>query len=173
MTKQHGFAPSNASSAIISVCGAYRYVLRRQLGPSSKAAAFILLNPSTADAEQNDPTIRRCMGFARRWGCGQLTVLNLFAFRATFPADLKQAADPVGRENQEWLGRCLAEFNGPVVCGWGVHGSDLGQDFIVLRLLDQFGIKPLALGLTKQGHPKHPLYVPYDAELVPFLGRRP
>jgi hypothetical protein len=87
-----------------------------------------MLNPSTADASQDDPTIRRCIGFARQWGCGRLVVLNLFAFRATDPADLKRAADPVGPENRAWFDRTLVDdlVGGPVVCGWGVHGAHLG-----------------------------------------------
>jgi hypothetical protein len=162
-------------NAVISPCGAYRYVLTRQVGPGERRATFIMLNPSTADALKDDPTIRRCIGFAQRWGCGQLVVLNLFAFRATDPADLKRAAAPVGPENGAWFDRTLVDdlSVGPVVCGWGVHGAHLGQDVVVISWLHQFGVRPLALGVTKDGHPKHPLYVPYSAELVPFAGRKP
>jgi hypothetical protein len=113
-------------NAVISACDRYRYVLRRQVGPGARIATFIMLNPSTADATQDDPTIRRCIGFARQWGCGQLVVLNLFAFRATDPVDLKRAADPVGPDNESWFRRILPS-DGPVVCGWGVHGSHRNQ----------------------------------------------
>jgi hypothetical protein len=162
----------NTSSACISACGRYRYALTRRVGRGERKATFILLNPSTADAVVDDPTIRRCLGFAQRWGCGRLVVLNLFAFRATNPADLKRAADPVGPENRVWFNRMLRDLDGPVVCGWGVQGTHRAQDLVVLEWLDEFGIGPVALGLTKDGHPRHPLYVPYSAELIPFVGRR-
>ncbi|MCE9567431.1 MAG: DUF1643 domain-containing protein [Planctomycetes bacterium] len=162
-------------NAVISACGKYRYVLTRQVGPGVRTATFIMLNPSTADAMQDDPTIRRCIGFAQRWGCGRLAVLNLFAFRATDPADLKRAEEPVGPDNRAWFDQTLLGdlSTGPVVCGWGVHGEHRDQDLAVLEWLKAFGTEPLALGLTKDGHPRHPLYVPYAAVLVPFTGRKP
>ncbi len=148
-------------NAVISACGRYRYLLTRQVGPGLRTATFIMLNPSKADATKDDPTIRRCNGFARQWGCGRLAVLNLFAFRATDPADLKRAEEPVGPENREWFERTLADGGeGPVVCGWGVHGAQMGQDQIVLGWLQAFGVQPLALGVTKHGQPRHPLYLP-------------
>jgi hypothetical protein len=151
-------------SAVLSTCGTYRYLLTRSVGPGERWATFILLNPSTADARTDDPTIRRCIGFARLWRCGRLNVLNLFAFRATRPTDLKQAADPVGPENRAWFERTLLHQGvGPVVCGWGVHGRHLGQDRIVLEWLEQLGVKAVTLGATKDGHPRHPLYLPYTA----------
>ncbi len=161
-------------NAVISDCGRYRYRLTRELSPNPRTATFILLNPSTADATNDDPTIRRCLGFARRWGCGRLAVLNLFAFRATDPAEMKQANDPVGPENRAWFERTLIDdlSIGPVVCGWGVHGKFIDQGLAVLGWLQAFGIQPLALGATKDGHPRHPLYLPGDAGLVPFSGRR-
>ncbi len=96
-------------NAVISECGRYRYVLTRQVGPGTRTATFILLNPSTADANNDDPTIRRCIGFARQWGCGKLTVLNLFAVRATDPQWMKAASDPVGPENKAWFEKTLAD----------------------------------------------------------------
>src|SRR5437868_5145783 len=114
-------------NAVISQCGRYRYVLTRQGGTGERSAAFILLNPSTADATTDDPTIRRCIGFSRLWGCGRIAVLNLFAFRATQPGDLKRVADPVGPENKTWFGRSLDDIDGPVVCGWGIHGTHRNQ----------------------------------------------
>src|SRR5262245_44648837 len=95
-------------NAVISNCGRYRHVLTRQVGPGTRTATFILLNPSTADARVNDPTIRRVIGFTRQWGYDRLTVLNLFAVRATDPADLKRADDPVGPENKAWFEKVLA-----------------------------------------------------------------
>jgi len=158
-------------NAVISTCGRYRYLLTRQVGPGLQTATFIMLNPSTADATSDDPTIRRCIGFARRWGCGQLAVLNLFAVRATDPADMKRADDPVGPENRDWFDRTLLAPEGPVVCAWGVHGEYRGQDLTVLAWLAEYGIKPLALGMTRDGHPKHPLYLPKSAGPTAFTPR--
>ena len=158
-------------NAVISACGRYRYLLARQVGPGPRTATFIMLNPSTADATNDDPTIRRCIGFARQWECGRLAVLNLFAFRATDPADLKRAEEPVGPANREWFEKTLTDAGeGPVVCGWGVHGEHAGQDTVVLGWLAEIGVRPFALGLTMGGHPRHPLYLPKMAELVPFPG---
>jgi hypothetical protein len=160
-------------NAVMSVCGKYRYVLTRQVGPGIRTAAFIMLNPSTADSTQDDPTIRRCIGFSKLWGCGKLIVMNLFAVRATRPFDMKRAADPVGPDNREWFQKMLADRgDGPVVCGWGVHGSHREQDVAVLDWLANLGIEPVSLGMTKDGHPKHPLYVPYDVELHPLAVRK-
>jgi hypothetical protein len=160
-------------NAVISACGRYRYLLTRQVGPGDRTATFIALNPSTADATNDDPTIRRCIGFARQWGCGRLAVLNLFAVRATDPADMKRADDPVGPENKDWFDRILRDsHDGPVVCAWGVHGEYMEQDLTALGWLEGYGIKTLALGATREGHPKHPLYLPYSAPLAPFAGRR-
>ncbi|QEL16679.1 DUF1643 domain-containing protein [Limnoglobus roseus] len=158
------------ADAIISACGRYRYVLTRQVGPGTRTAVFVMLNPSTADATTDDPTIRRCIGFARRWGCGRLAVLNLFAFRATDPADLKRAEEPVRPENRDWFERTLTDSmaDGVVVCGWGVHGEHLAQDRVVLDWLSALGVSPLSLGLTKHGHPRRPLYLSSQAELIPF-----
>jgi hypothetical protein len=159
-------------NAVISACGRYRYLLTRQVGPGPRTATFIMLNPSTADATSDDPTIRRCIGFASRWGCGRLAVLNLFAVRATHPADMKRADDPVGPENWDWFDRTIA--GGPddlVVCAWGVHGEHMDQDRTVLGWLRSYGIKPLALGITQEGHPRHPLYLSYGAQLIPLAGR--
>lgn len=170
MNEQPTLLPVTDRSAVISACGLYRYVLTRIVGPGSRSTVFIMLNPSIADATADDPTIRRCIGFAQRWGCGRLVVLNLFAFRATDPADLKRAEEPVGPENRAWFDRTLVDklCVGPVVCGWGVHGVHLGQDRVVLGWLETYGVKPLALGVTKDGHPKHPLYLPRSAEPMAY-----
>jgi hypothetical protein len=160
-------------TAVISDCGRYRYILTRQSGPGECAATFIMLNPSTADAVTDDPTIRRCIGFAGHWGCSRLVVLNLFAVRATEPRNMKQSDDPVGPENKSWFERALkAPHYGPVVCAWGIHGNHIEQDRIVLDWLESKGIQPQALGITRAGHPKHPLYLPSTAQPIPFA-RRP
>jgi hypothetical protein len=166
-----------SGSAIISPCARYRYLLTRRVGPQHVTATFIMLNPSSADATTDDPTICKCVGFCKRRGYGTLQVVNLFAVRATDPADIKAADDPVGPENAAWVERALGVSardpyrHGPVVCAWGVRGAYMDQDLTVLGWLDRLGVQPVSLGVTKDGHPRHPLYVPYTARLTPFAGR--
>lgn len=145
-------------SAELSDDGVYRYELRRVWGDPDRLVGWIMLNPSTADATTDDPTIRRCMGFARDWGFGGIVVRNLFALRATDPAVLKTHPDPIGPANNYWL---LHAAGDPLtVCAWGVHGVLGGRDAQVGRLLRAGGVHLLHLGLTKGGHPRHPLYLP-------------
>lgn len=155
--------------AYISRDGLYRYSLLRDWSPED-TMLFIMLNPSTADADLDDPTIRRCIGFAQREGCGALEVVNLFAFRATDPADMKAAEDPVGPNNDQTIREALHASEAPkhVVCGWGVHGSFMDRDKAVYELVWNMGYQPMALGVTKDGHPRHPLYLKNDAPLVPW-----
>lgn len=158
-------------SAIISACDRYRYSLSRRISFFARDAVFIMLNPSTADAMQDDPTIRRCMGFAGSWGCGYLTVLNLFAFRATQPDEMMAAADPVGADNKFWFDAAMEKEPSFVVCAWGVWGGFKGQDQTVMGWLKDYGISPMCLGVTAEGFPKHPLYLKKDAQLIPYAGR--
>ena len=154
-------------SAFISDCGLYRYSLSRKWG-GAPDVCFVMLNPSTADANLDDPTIRRCIGFARSWGRGGIKVINLFAFRATSPKDLKAAVDPVGRLNEKVVVDTVLNSI-DVVCAWGVHGSFRGQAKIMMGWIDRGTIlEPYALALTKDGHPRHPLYLPKNAERQPF-----
>ena len=143
-------------SATLSACRTYRYALWRRWGRGDYAM-FIGLNPSTADETNDDPTIRRCIGFARAWGYGALCMANLFAFRATQPADMKKATDPVGWENDHTL-QTLARGAGVVVAAWGAHGTHKGRDQSVRLLVPDLHY----LRLTKDGHPGHPLYLPAD-----------
>jgi hypothetical protein len=118
---------------------------------------FVMLNPSTADAEQDDPTIRRCMGFARTWGFGGIVVLNLYAYRATKPTDLWRATDPVGPENDRLLGDYLARAE-LIVAAWGAHAKP--QRIQALQKMAAVRDAALhCLGVTKAGAPRHPLYV--------------
>jgi hypothetical protein len=156
--------------ALISPCGLYRYWLSREWDPGAEKLAFIMLNPSTADAEVDDPTIRRCMAFARRDGFGGIVVANLFAFRATDPAALKTAADPVGPDND--IGLRLNLLTSPiraadlVVAAWGANCRIRGErDKAVRRMAADGGVTLHHLGLTKDGHPKHPLYIKGDQPL--------
>ncbi|MFL5328252.1 MAG: DUF1643 domain-containing protein [Gemmataceae bacterium] len=155
-------------SAQFSRCGRYRYRLTRHWGVGPRVT-FVMLNPSTADAERNDPTIRKCIGFAQRWGCGRLQVVNLFALRATSPAELRRVSDPVGPRNRGMIERVLAEPGGIVVCAWGVHGQLMEQGDKVAAWLEHIGNRELmCLGRTSAGHPRHPLYLPYTANLIPY-----
>lgn len=155
-----------ASDAILSDDGVYRYLLRRWWDPTVEAAKFIMLNPSTADASQDDPTIRRCMGFARRWGMGGLVVANLYALRSTDPRALWDHPDPVGPENDGYLRDILAS-PGPVIAAWGAHA----KPDRVAEFFDLAGDRSvLALGRTKAGQPRHPLYLRSDLDPAPYRG---
>jgi hypothetical protein len=160
-----------ARSAEISACGLYRYRLTRVWDATLRPACFVMLNPSTADALQDDPTIRRCVGFARAWGCGGIVVVNLFAWRATDPRELWMAADAEGPDNDRHITEAVIECH-PVIAAWGVGGRMGFRDQDVLRLIQSAGRPwPLCLGRTKGGHPRHPLYVPADTMPVPFEPR--
>lgn len=154
-------------AATISEDGLYRYTLSRSWGPGPQAL-FIMLNPSTADAELDDPTIRRCIGFARREGCDGITVVNLYAYRATKPLHLWEQVDPVGPRNNAVLDAALQQARhagAPIIAAWGANAR-AGR---VNDLLDiARGTQLHCLGLTKQGAPRHPLYLRSDSQLIPF-----
>jgi hypothetical protein len=156
--------------------GLFRYTLRRDFGtlflPLDRCCLFVMLNPSTADAEDNDPTITRCIEFAKTWGYGSLAVGNLFAYRSTDQLGLLRATDPVGTANDAFLAE-LAAGSALIVCGWGRGKTPRIQNFIeeraprVLSILRGYGI-PHCLGTTQGGFPKHPLYLPGKLLPVPF-----
>lgn len=152
------------SDAAISFCGLYRYRLTLRWG-SGPTCTFIMLNPSTADATQDDPTIRRCISFARREDCGALRVINCFALRATKPADLFAADDPIGPENDRHILAASQDADGPIIAAWGAHGSYRDRAMDVMATLSE---RPWCLGLTAKGQPRHPLYVRGDAPLIRF-----
>ncbi len=136
-----------------------------------KSCTFIMLNPSTADGENDDPTIRRCVRFAKSWCYDRLDVINLFAYRATKPAELlalDHYADPVGHENEAHADMVIRDA-GLIVCAWGAHGGHLDQDETMMGWIG--GRETFALGLTAEGHPRHPLYVPASQPLIAFRGR--
>lgn len=155
----------STGSAVFSEDNAYRYRLDRYWQEEATSPAiFVMLNPSTADANKDDPTIRRCLGFARAWGCSGLTVYNIFALRSTDPKLLRKATDPVGPDNEQTIkDGCAGRI---VICAWGTHGEFNGQGDRVLGWLREVGAKPYALRLTAKGQPCHPLYLP--ADLSPF-----
>lgn len=148
------------SSAVYSRCGLYRYALTRDWGQGARVA-FVMLNPSTASHLRNDPTVARCETRARDMGAGAFRVVNLFAFRATLPRDLRQAEAPVGPQNDRWLRRA-ALWADHLICAWGNDGAHLGRDAEVMALLRQTGRPLFHLGLTQSGAPRHPLYLPRD-----------
>lgn len=171
-----GYSLASPGGAIISECGAYRYRLHRRWLGGEGFALFVMLNPSTADASADDPTIRRCIDFAKRWGRCGIIVINLFAYRATSPANLVKAVDPVGPENDNIILSTAVRFrNWPshlqVVFAWGAHAKTAERATAVHKIFEHYGLAPMCLGTTKAGHPRHPLYVPSSTPLVPF--RRP
>jgi hypothetical protein len=147
--------------AEISLCGNYRYALKRQWNRQSPLVLFIGLNPSTADADSDDPTLRRCIRFAQASGYGGVVMANLFAYRATDPEVLKLVEDPVGPHNDDWLAQLRAEIE-VAVAAWGNRGDFRGRARTVSARLGRL----YCLGYTSRGAPRHPLYVRCTAELV-------
>lgn len=159
-------------SAVLSSCGTYRYRLERDISGgllAGRAVAFVMVNPSTADAETDDATIRKVKGFAARMGAGRVIVGNLFAFRATDINALKTAPDPVGPENDEHLKRILAEA-GTCVVAWGALSKlppHLRQRWIRLANMAAFlGVRLQCLGTAKDGHPLHPCMIGYERPVL-------
>lgn len=161
------------AAAAISPCGQYRYWLTRRWDVGAHLLPTIMLNPSTADAEHDDPTIRRCMAFARRDGFGGIRFMNLFAVRATSPADMIAAADPIGPECSSHLEVMLersAVHRIPVLAAWGANGGHRQRDEAVKLSAKGWGARLVCLGTTTAGHPRHPLYVKGDQPFVPLDG---
>lgn len=158
----------NLSKAIFSEDRKYRYMLTRQWDDTKPYVAFVGLNPSTADEHLDDPTIRRCIGFAKAWGMGGVIMVNLFAYRATDPRDMKGESAPIGPENNKYLLETIKHAN-TIVAAWGNHGRHMYRDLTVKRMFQEqeFAgyIHFCYLELSKNGNPKHPLYLKKD--LVP------
>lgn len=149
-------------TASLSDCGHYRYWLLRVWDDSSPALPFVMLNPSTADASIDDPTIRRCMSFAEREGAGGLSVFNLFAYRATDPATLKGLPSAQGPNNPRYLDsamRYAVKHGVPVVCAWGSARIAQPEASALKRRAAVWGVDLVCLGKTKDGSPRHPLYL--------------
>jgi len=136
----------------------YRYRLWRRWDLSLPVVAFCMLNPSTADEQRDDPTIRRCIGFAHDWGYGGVEIVNLFAFRATDPRALRHAADPVGCHNDRHLARAARRAT-LVVTAWGAR-ADVRRARRAMRVLSGQRRSLAHLGLTRSRQPRHPLYLP-------------
>lgn len=156
-------------TAILSECGRYRYQLTRQWD-SGDLMTFVMLNPSVADADIDDPTIRRCMSFARREKAPGIRVVNLFAFRATDPRKLKAADNPYGSGNFNALGQAIS-YSSVVVCAWGAHQIAVNSGLTFRGRADASKVELKCLGRTREGHPRHPLYVRADQPLEPFPER--
>ncbi len=152
-------------SAAFSPCRTFRYSLSRVWNANLPTVVFVGLNPSTADEQEDDPTIRRCIGFARKWKFGGLILVNLFAYRCTNPAGLLEADDPIGPGNDKYV-LANARTAARVLLAWGTKGSLLNRDQRVLSMLP----RAHCLGITKDGHPRHPLYLAGNTRVRPFPG---
>lgn len=162
------------TDAVISLCGAYRYRLTRTWDESLPSITFLMMNPSTADATEDDATIRKCIGFATRWGYGGIEVVNLFALRSRDPKALLASSDPIGRDNGEWLHLTLCDKK-QVICAWGCEDTLKKGNLKrrAMRLLMQLKydlptLKVMCLGTTKGGTPRHPLMLPYTTERIEY-----
>lgn len=160
------FGEAMRKHATLSACGTYRYKLWRKWGYGSPLL-FVMLNPSTADAEVDDPTIRRCLRFAQAHGFGELEVVNLFALRATDPAALRRHVDPVGPENDAHILEA-AKRSAAVCCAWGAHPFAESRVQKVMPILCGIGVEPQCLRITRSGYPQHPLYLHSSCRLQPF-----
>jgi hypothetical protein len=158
-------------SAVISECGKYRYLLSRRWA-TGPVLAFIMLNPSTADGFVDDQTVRKCIVFAKRFGFNGIEVVNLFAYRATKPADMLAAADPVGPENNAYVDAVTLLAN-DFVCAWGTNARKSNRPAQVLSILHHAGVRLKCLRITRDGHPGHPLMLSYDCALVAYQGAQP
>lgn len=150
--------PWGEATAVFDDTGTYRYLLTRRWDAGGPVVNVVMLNPSTADAHRLDPTVRRCAGLAREWGFGALEVTNAYAFRATDPAALRTAADPVGPENDAAVAAAAARAD-LVVAAWG-NAIVPERAAEVRTLLRGAGTEPAVLHLTRRGEPGHPLYLP-------------
>jgi hypothetical protein len=156
-------------SALFSTCGTFRYRLGRRWGRGPRIA-FVLLNPSTADELVDDPTIRRCIGFAQRAGFGGLEIVNLYAYRATKPVDLRRAGYLVGPDNDAHIAAAMA-VSRKVVLAWGGQARDMERQAAIFRLLREAHRLPYCLRVTGDGFPEHPLRLPSDCTFRRYVRR--
>lgn len=162
--------------AVLSPCGVYRYTLEREFGnyedgtPYAGAGAimFVMLNPSTADASQDDPTIRRCLGFAHRFNFRELLVANVYSFRATDPSELWTTHHKLRGPEHEYYFAGLAFRAHRVVMAFGNHAASPDRRLIEKLLTDNFSGDPCCLKRNKDGSPAHPLYLPADSQFVRY-----
>ncbi len=162
------------SNASFSSCGSYRWILSREINASKTELIFIGLNPSSANYEENDPTLKRLIGFSEIWGFGKLSVINLFARISTKPKILKFCDDPVGSKNDFVLEKNIKYWLANDLCqlwiGWGVNGKLMNRDESVLKKIkNKYAKQPYVIGITKNGCPMHPLYVGKSKKLYPYI----
>ena len=150
-------------TANFSSCRKYRYSLSRIWDKQKKFVLFIGLNPSTADEEMDDPTIRRCSGYAQKWGYGGFMMVNLFAYRTTLPSNLKKVKYPVGSENDKYIVK-LSKKADITVAAWGDNGNLYSRDKQILSLVPNL----MCLKINKSGQPAHPLYLKKNLKLTKF-----
>lgn len=163
MITRYHTADSTRSEAVYSDCETYRYSLTRVWDTGRQRVMFVMLNPSKANEIDNDPTVERCERRARALGYGAFRVTNIFAFRATDPRIMRQAADPEGPENTGVL-KAGVDWADHVIAAWGTHGAHQGQGPRMAEFLATSQAELYHLGLSKAGHPKHPLYIAYAQE---------
>jgi hypothetical protein len=175
MTPREAFITESAplltgeATATFSEDRAYRYRLTRTWGTSGTRAVWIMLNPSTADALKDDPTIRRCVAFTKAWGLDGLVVVNLYALHATDPAELLCHPAPVGEANDRFIREAIHPWS-VVIAAWGAHKIAAARSRVVREMAVARAGSVGCLGVTKAGCPRHPLYVPASQPLVRFAG---
>jgi hypothetical protein len=145
----------------------YRYLLTREWDSDKPQILFIMLNPSTADAEKMDPTVTRCYNFAHKWGYGRMVVCNIFALRSTNPRELKKIDDPIGEYNDHAIGTAVRSAH-MVIAAWGEHGEYMKRGEQVAKLIQGLGRDIYCLKVSKNGNPMHPLYLPGDLEPIVY-----
>lgn len=149
---------TSEAGARFSACRRWRTLLWRRWDSARPVANFLMLNPSTADEQRLDPSCTRARIYAQKWGFGGLIVTNLFAWRATDPAEMKSAHRPVGNGNDAAILSAAREAK-LIVCAWGNHGAHLGRSGQVISLLREAGIDLHFLKMNACGEPAHPLYL--------------
>lgn len=160
ITRSHTKGDAN-SIAIYSDCERYRYALTRIWKFEASRLVFVMLNPSTATEVQNDPTVERCERRARTLGFGSLQVTNIFAWRDTDPKKMRTAKDPIGPNNDKTIMEACS-WGDQIIAAWGTHGAHLNRGVQVKQILRSSDKPVFHLGISKGGHPKHPLYIAYS-----------
>lgn len=160
------------SGAIVSKDGAYRYKLERTWDPELPTAVWVMLNPSIADANTDDPTIRKCVGFSRMWGLGGITVVNLYAARATDPGELADFEDPVGFFNDGHIAKVVQAATGPIIAAWGSHARKAPRFWArVNKVINMPELETRQLdcvGVNRDRTPSHPLMLAYSSPRLPW-----
>jgi len=156
-------------TAVFSPCRKWRYHLKQVWDDTKPNLLWMMLNPSTADETQNDPTVERCEQRARQWGYGGVEVYNIFAYRATDPSDMKAQAEPIGPDNDKWAAEFAKQSQHTLaILGWGEHGKHRDRGAEVLKIIQSHQGQVQVLKVNKSGHPKHPLYIGYKQKPQPF-----